>query len=146
VWIKPSRIYASPASHVGEFLRILTPDSAVESVIEFTDRSMGSLMGRSYRETLGEFPRRNWLAWQRSFWVAPPDGESFFDISERVLTAFRTRVLPVRADETVMIVAPDDVLRLIIGYVTKVEEEGVPKIKIESMVPYVINGSVEVPA
>jgi broad specificity phosphatase PhoE len=105
---------------------------------------MGTLTGRSYRETLAEFPRRNWLAWQRQFWIAPPGGESMFDISERVLTAFRTKVLPIPAAETVVILCAPDIIRLVVGYLTHVEEEEVMKLKVEPVVPYVINGDIEV--
>lgn len=143
-WIKPARLYTSPAAHVREFAETVLPAAERQSMLDFADRSMGTLTGRSYRETLAEFPRRNWLAWQRQFWIAPPGGESMFDISERVLTAFRTKVLPIPAAETVVILCAPDIIRLVVGYLTHVEEEEVMKLKVEPVVPYVINGDIEV--
>lgn len=139
------RAYVGPADHVREFAKIILHNN-FETVEEFADRSMGTLTGRSYRDTLAEFPRRNWLAWQRSYWSAPPEGESLFDISDRVLTAFRTRILPVRSTETVAIICAADVMRILIGYLSRTEEIEVPKIKIEPAVPYTIQGDLNLPA
>jgi broad specificity phosphatase PhoE len=101
---------------------------------------MGSLTGRHYRETMAEFPRRNWLGWQRSYWIAPPAGESLFDISDRVLTAFRLKVLPIAAHENVIVVCASDILRILVGYVTKTDESDIPKFDVQPAVPYVIRG------
>lgn len=136
------RAYASPGTYVAEFASIaLTTNPVI--LDEFVDRSMGTLTGRSYRETLAEFPRRNWLAWQRSYWSAPPEGESLFDISERVMTAFRTKILPVELTETVAIIAPADVLRILIGNISNKPEGDIPKISIEPAIPYIIRGAFE---
>lgn len=142
MWVNPSRVYCAPAAHMVEFASILLPLTKIILTDEFTDRSMGSLTGRPYRETMEEFPRRNWLSWQRSYWTAPPDGESLFEISERVLSAFQTKVLPIPSAENVMIICAPDVMRIILGYLTHVEEPEVPKITIEPVVPYVVNGPV----
>ena len=143
MWLKPTRIYCPPASHILEFVSILLPFSTPTIVEEFTDRSMGSLTGRDYRETMAEFPRRNWLGWQRSFWIAPPNGESLFDISDRVITAFRVKILPVSSSETVLIVCAPDVMRILLGFLTHTEEPEVPKLTIEPVIPYVVNGHIE---
>lgn len=142
MWINPTRVYTSDMSHITEFCSIILPETTPIQLPEFNDRSMGNLTGRSYRETMNEFPRRNWLGWQRSYWVAPPDGESLFDITHRVLTALRVKVLPVEANEKVLIIVAPDIMRLIIGYLTKMEEIEIPKISVESMIPYVVNGAV----
>jgi broad specificity phosphatase PhoE len=144
MWINPHRVFCAPAAHMVEFTSILLPFAKPILVDEFTDRSMGSLTGRAYRETMEEFPRRNWLAWQRSYWTAPPEGESLFEISERVLGAFRSKVLPIPLTENVMIVCAPDVMRIILGYLTHTEEVDVPKISIEPVVPYVVNGAIGV--
>jgi broad specificity phosphatase PhoE len=136
------RIFIAPTAHIAEFTNIVAFPPA-EVLLELTDRSMGTLTGRNYRETMMEFPRRNWLAWHRSYWVAPPEGQSFFDISDRVLTVFRTRILPIKSSEHVAIVAAQDVLRILIGYLTKTDEVEVPKISVEPCVPHIINGDLE---
>ena len=143
MWLRPARNSSAPASNMLEFVSILLPFSSPTIVEEFTDRSMGSLTGRDYRETMGEFPRRNWLAWQRSFWIAPPDGESLFDISDRIITALRAKVLPIPAAETVLIVCAPDVMRILLGFLTHTEEPEVPKLAIEPVVPYVVNGDID---
>lgn len=141
--VENSRAYVGPAQHVGEYADIvLTNEFSICDA--FVDRSMGTLTGRSYRETLAEFPRRNWLAWQRSYWIAPPEGESLFDISDRVLTAFRTQIMPIKSEDTVAIVAPANIIRLIIGFLTKLDEEQVPGIDIQPNVPYVVNGDINI--
>lgn len=141
--INPQRIFIPSAEHIGELAAILFPFGAPTIVEEFNDRSMGTLTGRTYRETMTEFPRRNWLAWQRSFWKAPPDGESLFDISDRVLTAFRTKVMPIPSQEDVLIICAPDIIRILIGFLTKAEEVEIPKISIEPLIPYVVNGEID---
>lgn len=143
MWIKANRLYVAPAEHLLEYANIMLPSIVPVSVEEFTDRSLGTLTGRAYRETMKEFPRRNWLAWERNYWTAPPEGESLFDISDRVLSAFRSKVLPVEAREHVVIIAAPDVIRLILGFVLKTEEPEIPKLTVEPVIPYVINGEVK---
>ena len=139
--IVADRAYVAPAAHIQEFAKIVLVKYEYEVLPELSDRSMGTLTGRGYRETMAEFPRRNWLAWHRSYWVAPPEGESFFDISERVLTALRTKIKPVADGEYVAVIAAPDVLRVLIGYLSKTDETDVPKIRIEPCVPHVVNGN-----
>lgn len=131
--------FIAPSAHAKEFAKIVVRCECLE-VPAFADRSMGKLTGRAYRETMAEFPRRNWLAWNRSYWQSAPEGESFFDISDRVLTAFRTQILPILAFNRVAVIAAPDVLRLIIGHCSKIEEGEVPRIRVESCVPHVVNG------
>ena len=139
--IHSSRAYVAPSSHAQQFANIVLANEF--SIVErFADRSMGTLTGRDYRETMAEFPRKKWLAWRRSYWVAPPGGESLFDISDRVLTAFR-QILPVASAENVVIVCAPDVLRILIGFLIKKDEGDLMKIEIQSGVPYTINGDVE---
>ena len=145
-WIKPNRLYISSAEHIVEFSNIVFPDFPAIVLPELDDRSMGSLTGRPYKETMDEFPRRNWLSWQRSYWTASPDGESLFDISDRVLTAFRSKILPIEDNETVIVICAKDVMRLLIGFVTRTEETEIPKISVEVSIPYIINGSVVSPS
>lgn len=140
MWIVPSRVYTAPADHMLEFCKIILPDVDPVVLHEFTDRSMGNLQGRGYRETMNEFPRRNWLAWQRSYWNAPPDGESLYDISDRVIAGFRNKILPIESRENVLLIVAPDVVRLLIGYLQKMEEIEIPKISVEPLVPYVVNG------
>jgi 2,3-bisphosphoglycerate-dependent phosphoglycerate mutase len=132
------RAYIGPGSHLDEFAQIVLPITPTR-ITEFASRSMGTLTGRPYRETMQEFPRRNWLAWQRSYFIAPPDGESFFDISERVLTAFRTKILPIEESTNVIIIAAPDVLRILIGHLSNYDETSIPKVVIESVIPYLIH-------
>lgn len=143
MWISPNRVYMPPAKHMVEFCSIILPNFCEPTQLpELASRSMGSIQGRGYRETMNEFPRRNWLAWQRSYWSAAPDGESLFDISDRVITAFRVKILPVESRESVLLVVAPDVMRLLIAYLQKMEEIEIPKISVESMIPYVVNGSI----
>jgi broad specificity phosphatase PhoE len=142
MWIIPDRVYTSPVNHMLEFCSIILPETTPIQLPNLIDRSMGTLTGRTYRETMAEFPRRIWLAWQRSYWSAPPDGESLFDISDRVITTFRTQILPIEAHKTVLLIVAPDVMRLIIGYLVKMEEIEIPRISVEPLVPYVVNGTV----
>jgi broad specificity phosphatase PhoE len=139
LWINPKHVYCAN-DHLVEFITYLLPETKPTILTELIDRSMGSLTGRSYRETMMEFPRRNWLAWQRSYWTAPPGGESLFDISDRVLTAFRVKILPIPSKETVLVVCAPDVMRLLIGFLTHKEEAEIPQITVEALIPYVVNG------
>ncbi len=143
--VQNDRAYLAPSSHVAEFASIVLMNPYVEVVDAFTDRSMGTLTGRTYRETLAEFPRRNWLAWQRSYWTEPPEGESFFDITDRVMTAFRTEILPIKSSEIVAVIAGADVLKILIGFLSNKSEAEIPKISIEPVVPYIIKGDLPIP-
>lgn len=142
MWIHPDRSYCPRAAHMTEFASVIVPFATPIVLDELADRDMGSLTGLPYRETMAEFPRRNWLSWQRSFWTAPPDGESLFDISDRIIGAFVSKILPIPSAETVLILCAPDVMRILIGYLTHSEEADIPKIFIDPMVPHVINGNI----
>ncbi len=139
--IHSHRAYVAPSSQAQQYAKIVLLDESV-IVDRFADRSMGTLTGRGYRETMVEFPRKKWLAWHRSYWNAPPKGESVFDISDRVLTAFR-QIRPVPSAENVAIVCSPDVLRILIGFLTKKDEAELMKIEIQSGIPYTINGDIQ---
>lgn len=138
--IDVDRAFVAPQAHHVEFAKIVLTRREYEAMPEMSDRSMGTLTGRTHRETMGEFPRRNWLAWHRSYWTAPPAGESFFDISERIRTALQTKIMPIGQNDRVAIIAAPDVLRLIVAYINKTDEIDVPKIRIEPCVAHVLNG------
>lgn len=142
--IQADRAYGAPCRQIEEFAQYAL-NIPVEPILAFLDRSMGTLTGRGYRETLAEFPRRNWLGWQRSYWTAPPEGESLFDISDRVLGAFWNQILPIKSTETVCVIGAPDVLRIIIGHLSQTAITEVSKINIETAVPYVINGDLILP-
>jgi broad specificity phosphatase PhoE len=138
------RIFAAQSLDVTQMLQIIAPSEMTISYMEnLRDRSMGTLSGKTHKETIKDFPRRHWLRWERSYWVQPPDGESFFDISDRVLKTFTLKILPVGLTEKVLVIAPSVVLKLIIGYISKMDEDFIPKINIEGLMPYVINGEIK---
>jgi broad specificity phosphatase PhoE len=135
----PDRFYCSPESHCIEFASIIWPKIKPQIIEEFRARSMGILTDRYYYETMNEFPRRHWLAWNRNYWKSAPGGESFFDISERVFDAFRSKILPIKDIEHVFLICSPDIIRLIFGIINHIEEENIPKISIETCIPYIIN-------
>lgn len=144
-WFNINRLYIAPQYQFKELANLAFPNIVAESIIEFNNRDMGSLTGMLYKEAMQEFPRRNWLAWERSFWIAPPDGESLFDISDRVLSGFCNKILPISAHEVTWIIAPVDVLKIIIGFVTHANEDQIPSIGIEPMIPHTLVDSIGCP-
>lgn len=137
------RVYSSPSILCTVMIETLIKQGNNVSYLEgLRDRSLGSLSGRDYKETMKEFPRRKWLEWQRSYWVSPPEGESFFDLSDRIKRVLLSNILPIGLTETVLIIAAPNVLRVIIGYLNNIEEAQIPHIPIEKGIPYVINGEI----
>ena len=52
---------------------------------ELRERSGGSLGGLTYQEIRKKFAPRQYKLWQRDYFEAPPQGESYRDVEDRVI-------------------------------------------------------------
>ncbi len=59
-----------------ECKEVITDDRMIE-------RSYGKLEGRTHKRIIGEFGKRQYDEWHRSYSVAPPGGESIKDVEKR---------------------------------------------------------------
>jgi len=113
------------------------PGRAPKYLGDFYPRCLGNLGGRTYRETMEEFPRRKWLEWDRDYFKAPPGGESLASVDARVEPAWETLILPNSYGfENALVVADETVIRVLMGRLNHVEERDVPALRVEVGVPY----------
>lgn len=87
----PFRLFASDLRRAADSARILARRFGVEPVLDARLRevSFGDWEGRAWDEVY-ESDRRRYDAWTERWWdLAPPGGESFADVAERVLAWFQ---------------------------------------------------------
>jgi 2,3-bisphosphoglycerate-dependent phosphoglycerate mutase len=90
------------------------------------ERSYGNLEGLNKSETALKYGEAQVLIWRRSFDIAPPGGESLKTTSERVLSYFRSAILPkLKEGRTVLIVAHGNSLRALVMYLEKLSPEAI---------------------
>ena len=117
------------------------PISESYEVRALLPRSGGDYEGRSYKDLRKELPPRKYRLWERDFFEAPPLGESYQDVSERVLQFFREHVVPLHeANKDVLIVVDPEVMRIILGAIHQTEDTEIPQISAEPGMLYEYQG------
>jgi len=111
------------------------------------ERMYGDLQGKNKDEARAEFGADQVHIWRRSYDIAPPNGESLKDTSERVLPYFKSEVLPkLKEGKNVLIAAHGNSLRALIMYLEELSEEEIVKVEIPTGVPkiYEMNDKLQV--
>lgn len=138
VYCSPLRRSRDTADTIMQRNRLGLPEGGdIQVKHELLERHNGIITGMTNAEALTLFPRRKWLEWERDYFKAPPGGESLYDTAERVLPFVQNEVIPlIRRDLNVLIVSHSDVMKVIFGYLKGIEENEVPRIKIQHAIPY----------
>lgn len=93
---------------------------SLTSVSALAEPSAGNYEGRLYSELKKVLPPRQYRLWDRDFFVAPPNGESLRDVTDRVQGWIKQSKL----DETqnhLFVVGPQ-VMKILLGLFQKLEE------------------------
>ena len=99
--------------------------------------------GMKYSDMRKILPPKKYKLWQRDYFEAPPQGESFKDLEERVVPYFKEYVVPlVNEGKNVLLVAHAGVLRVLLGYIKKADEGDIVKWTIDNAVPYFMYGKI----
>jgi alpha-ribazole phosphatase len=109
----PDRIFASDLRRAAESARIFAARFGKSPVTDprLREVSFGEWDGRSWDE-IYERDRQRYDAWTERWWdLAPPGGESFADLSRRVLAWYRE----LREEETVLAVAHGGSIRALLA-------------------------------
>ena len=119
-------------------------DDTITKVEELRERSGGSVEGMEYSEMRKLLAPRKYKLWQRDYFEAPPGGESFKDVEDRVLPYMKEYVFPLANDgKNVLVVAHAGVLRVILGYIKKASEPDIVKWNIENAIPYFMYNTID---
>lgn len=111
-------------------------------VPELRERSGGSIEGVKYSELKKRMPPRQYKLWQRDYFEAPPAGESLDDVARRVIPWFRQVVIPrISVNGNVLVVSHTSVIRVLISYLKKIDEQEILAMPIEHAMPYFFYGS-----
>lgn len=106
---------------------------------EFNERSYGVLEGLTLGECRKRFPPKKYKTWERDYFEAPPMGESLLDVSCRVVPYYTHHILPkLRAGKHVLIVSHLNVMKVLFGFIQKLDETDVLGIHVENGIPYTI--------
>jgi len=105
-------LYSSPRRRAIETAQAI--GSGIRVVPEFRELDFGDFEGRTYDEITTTHPDlyRQWMETPTT--VQFPNGESFAQMNQRVLTAYRT-ILAEHAEQTIAIVAHGGVARIILA-------------------------------
>jgi 2,3-bisphosphoglycerate-dependent phosphoglycerate mutase len=101
------------------------------------ERHYGALEGHSREEIRARYGDERFMAWRRSYSVAPPDGESLEDVLIRLLPYWETTIAAdLRAGRTVLVVTHGNVLRTLIGHLERIPPESLRDITVPTGEPF----------
>lgn len=102
------------------------------------ERYYGDLQGLDKAETTAKFGKEQVQEWRRSYYTAPPGGESLEDTQKRVVPFFRNRILPhLNHGDTVLVAAHGNSLRAMIMAIEDLAPEQVPGVELITGVPLI---------
>lgn len=98
---------------------------------QLNERMYGKLQGLNKQETIEKYGEAQVKIWRRSFDVAPPEGESLLNTTERAIPYFKEKIIPLlKANKSVFIAAHGNSLRGIVMYIEKLSKEQVLHLEI----------------
>ena len=112
---------------------------------ELRERSGGTLEGKTYQEIRKMFAPRQYKLWQRDYFEAPPQGESYRDVEDRVIPFAKEYIFPlVNEGKNVWVCTHQIPMQILIGFIKGLEEDAIMKLPIEHGMPYVLYGNVAI--
>jgi 2,3-bisphosphoglycerate-dependent phosphoglycerate mutase len=112
---------------------------------ELRERSGGLLEGKTYQEIRKMFPPRTYKLWQRDYFEAPPQGESYRDVEDRLIPYFQEYIVPlVNNNKHVWVCTHKIPMQILIGYIKGMEEAAIMKLNIDNAMPYFLYSNVRI--
>jgi 2,3-bisphosphoglycerate-dependent phosphoglycerate mutase len=100
------------------------------------ERMYGDLQGLNKDEMRKKFGDEQVRLWRRSYDVAPPNGESLKDTSDRVMPYYHEKIEPyLKEGKNVLIFAHGNSLRALIMHLDNLSKEEIVKLEIPTGVP-----------
>jgi 2,3-bisphosphoglycerate-dependent phosphoglycerate mutase len=100
------------------------------------ERMYGDLQGLNKDETRKKFGAEQVQLWRRSYDVAPPNGESLKDTSDRVMPYYHEKMEPyLKEGKNVLVFAHGNSLRALVMHLDNLSKEEVVKLEIPTGVP-----------
>lgn len=102
------------------------------------ERDYGDLTGMNKDKAREKFGEKQFLLYRRSWDVAPPNGESLKDTSERTIPYFEKEILKdLKRGHNVIVAAHGNSLRSMIKYLEKIADEEIHRHEIGTGVIYI---------
>lgn len=103
---------------------------------QLNERYYGKLQGLNKDETKAKYGEEQVKIWRRSYDIAPPEGESLKDTSERTIPYFKQTILPdLEKGKNILISAHGNSLRSIVMFLDKLNAEEVVRLELKTGVP-----------
>ena len=97
------------------------------------ERNYGVLQGLNKSDIIKQYGEARVLEWRRSFYVAPPGGESLKDTSDRVMPFFNSVVREtLKKNKHVLIVAHGNSLRAILKELDALDDKAIADVEIRT--------------
>jgi len=108
----------------------------VEKDQALNERMYGDLQGLNKDETRKKFGDEQVRIWRRSYDVAPPNGESLKDTSDRVMPYYEAKIKPdLLAGKNILISAHGNSLRALVMSLEKLSKEQILETEIPTGIP-----------
>lgn len=132
-------IFSSPLIRATQTATLISPK--YKTLPEMIERSGGSYEGMTFGELKKLLPPRKYKLWQRDWYSAPLHGESYQDVHDRVVPAFKKHILPlIQKGSRVALVGHSVVMKVLLGHLRGMTEKAIMDMPIENAVPYVFRG------
>lgn len=128
--------YTSCLSRAKESLHIILEQSGhLKTLIHINaalnERDYGLLSGRNKSEIEKEYGAEQLKKWRRSFYAAPPEGESLREVFHRVVPFFKNYILnDLRFGKNVLVVAHGNSLRALIKELDEISDTDIENIEV----------------
>ncbi len=132
-------VFSSPLLRASQTASLISPKSII--VPGMIERSGGDYEGKTYPELKKLLAPRKYKLWQRDWHAAPLHGESYQDVQDRVVPAFRKSILPyIQKGSRVCLVSHEVVTKVLLGHFLGLSEKATMELSIEHALPYVFRG------
>lgn len=113
-------------------------DVEIHESEDLNERMYGDLQGLDKDEVREQFGADQVKIWRRSYDIAPPNGESLADTSDRVIPYYNAQILPeLEAERNVLVAAHGNSLRALIKHIEGLSPEDIVQVEVPTAHPIV---------
>ncbi len=111
-------------------------DVEIHEAEDLNERMYGDLQGLNKDEVREQFGADQVKIWRRSYDIAPPNGESLADTSDRVIPYFNAQILPeLEGERNVLVAAHGNSLRALIKHIEGLSPEEIVQVEVPTAHP-----------
>lgn len=131
-------IISSPLSralHTASFLGV------PKIIPELIERSGGEYEGKTFPELKKTLSPRKYKLWLREWYAAPPFGESYQDVKDRIWPIYDEQIKPLLiSGRRICVVSHACVMKVLLGHLQGLDEPEIMNMHIANATPYVFRG------